>query len=64
MGNAYNGFTSSERDRAFAWYKGELAAGRRHRPTVCDVCGQTDGVIEAHSEDYSGPPRVTTCAGK
>jgi hypothetical protein len=53
--NPYNGFTSAERTRALAWLKGEYAAGRRHRPIVCDACGQTEGPIEAHSEDYSFP---------
>jgi hypothetical protein len=53
--NPYNGFTSAERTRALNWLKGEYAAGRRRRPIVCDACGQTEGPIEAHSEDYSFP---------
>jgi len=41
--------------RALRWLKAEYAAGRRQRPTVCDACGQTEGILEAHSEDYSEP---------
>jgi hypothetical protein len=53
--NSYNGFSPQQRYRALDWLKGEYRAGRRHRPTVCDACGQTEGIIEAHSEDYSEP---------
>lgn len=53
--NSYNGFTSEQRLAAFAWLKKEYAAGRRVRPTRCDACGQAEGVIEPHSEDYSFP---------
>lgn len=41
--------------RALKWLKGEYAAGRRTPPVKCDVCGQTEGIIEPHSEDYSDP---------
>jgi hypothetical protein len=53
--NSYNGFSPEQRYRALDWLKGEYKAGRRHPPTVCDACGQTEGIIEAHSEDYSDP---------
>lgn len=53
--NSYNGFTPRQRIRALHWLKNEYAAGRRVRPTVCDACGQTEGIVEAHSEDYSEP---------
>lgn len=52
----YNGFDHNQRMRALHWLRKEYAAGRRHPPTFCDACGQNEGVIEAHSEDYSGPP--------
>jgi hypothetical protein len=51
----YNNFTSQQRTRALRWLNAEYAAGRRHRPTRCDVCHQTEGPIERHSEDYSFP---------
>lgn len=53
--NSYNGFEPVQRYRALRWLKAETAAGRRHSPTVCDACGQSEGVIQAHSEDYSEP---------
>jgi hypothetical protein len=55
MGNPYNGFTWEERREAYEWWKAEVAAGRRTWPTVCDACGQTEGRIEPHDEDYSKP---------
>lgn len=42
--------------KAYSWLKAEYAAGRRTRPMECDACGQDLGIIEPHSEDYSGPP--------
>jgi len=53
--NSYNGFTPHFRMQAYRWLMAEYAAGRRGRPVVCDACGQTEGLIEAHSEDYSAP---------
>lgn len=55
MGNPYNGFSSRERDTAYYWLMDEYKAGRRHRPTCCDACGQDKGFVEPHSEDYSAP---------
>jgi hypothetical protein len=51
----YNGFDHAKRMRALRWLKKEYCTGRRSRPVVCDACGQTEGPIEAHSEDYSEP---------
>lgn len=53
--NSYNGFSPAQRVRALRWYNAQLAQGLRSRPTVCEACGQTEGIIEAHSEDYSEP---------
>ena len=53
--NPYNGFSPAQRARALSWLKREYAAGRRSPPTTCDGCGRTEGIIEAHSEDYSQP---------
>lgn len=41
--------------KALEWLKREYAAGRRLKPIMCDVCGQDEGIIEHHSEDYSEP---------
>jgi hypothetical protein len=55
MLTTYNGFDHNQRMKAFRWLQREYAAGRRAPPTVCDACGQTEGEISAHSEDYSEP---------
>ena len=53
---SYNEFTPTQRMKAYTWLKAEYAAARRTRPMECDACTQNLGVIEPHSEDYSGPP--------
>jgi hypothetical protein len=55
MMKTYNGFDHYQRMKGYRWLQGEYAAGRRARPTVCDACGQDEGPIEAHSENYSAP---------
>jgi hypothetical protein len=32
-----------------------VVTDREPRPIRCDACGQTEGPIDAHSEDYSEP---------
>ncbi|MCG3198579.1 MAG: hypothetical protein GHCLOJNM_03082 [bacterium] len=49
---SYNGFSPSQRLKALAWLKGEYQSGARRPPVICDSCGQTEGIIDAHSEDY------------
>jgi hypothetical protein len=51
----YNGFDHYQRMKGYRWLQGEYVAGRRARPTVCDACGQTEGEISAHSENYGEP---------
>lgn len=51
----YNGFSPGQRLKAYRWLQDQYARGARRRPTRCDACGQTEGIIEAHSEDYSAP---------
>jgi hypothetical protein len=57
----YNGFSSHQRQRAQNWLNKEWDAGRLPRPSNCVACGQTEGKIEAHAEDYGEPfrPGVT-----
>lgn len=52
---SYNGFTPSQRMKAYRWLMAEYEAGRRQQPTRCDACEQTEGLIQPHSEDYSAP---------
>ena len=48
-----NGFSGKQRERAQRWLNKEWNARRLARPTECVACGQTDGIIQAHAEDYS-----------
>lgn len=53
---AYNGFQPKQRYAALRWLRAEQAAGRRPaHPTACMACGQQDGILDFHSEDYSEP---------
>jgi len=51
----YNGFSGQKRTEVQNWLKAEVKAGRVQWPTVCEACGQTEGVIDAHHEDYNNP---------
>lgn len=52
----HNGFSGAQRLRALAWFKREIAQGRREAaPKACEACTQTQGVLMFHSEDYSEP---------
>jgi hypothetical protein len=50
----YNGFTPNERGKVGRWQNKQYAAGFP-RPTECDSCGQTQGLIIHHCEDYGEP---------
>lgn len=55
----YNGFTAFQRTKAMQWMKKEMASGRIPEPTKCEACGQTEGHIDYHTEDYSEPYSVS-----
>ena len=61
--DAYNGFPGSQRQRAQNWLNREWKAGRLMRPSKCVACGQTEGEIQAHAEDYSDPFRAGVTDG-
>lgn len=52
---SYNGFSPEQREKAQAWLRRQWDAGELERPKKCCACGQTDGVLDAHAEDYSEP---------
>ena len=53
---AYNGFSPAQRYRALAYHKNQIKAGLKPpKPVCCDGCGQTEGLLSWHSEDYSEP---------
>lgn len=62
MLKTYNGFDHYARMKAGAWQNRHYAAGTLARPTACCACGQTQGAIIHHCEDYSEPFTVAkTC---
>ena len=52
---SYNGFPPEQRNKAQAWLNSQWKAGLLERPCQCHACGQTEGRIDAHAEDYSEP---------
>lgn len=50
---AYNGFSLADRFAAGAWAKQHGLPARPERP--CIVCGQTEGLLYWHQEDYRTP---------
>jgi hypothetical protein len=59
----YNGFSGKQRERAQRWLNKGWTAGRLARPSECVACGQTEGVIQAHAEDYLEPFRAGVTDG-
>lgn len=53
--SSYNGFSGEYRLKIGRFQEAEFAAGRAKRPTKCLACGQTEGRIIAHLEDYDDP---------
>lgn len=51
----YNGFDPALRQRSWDWLKELLAEKRIPLAMECQACGQTDGAIDYHAEDYSEP---------
>jgi hypothetical protein len=54
--NSYNNYKPSQRMAALRWFKQQIAKGLRDAvPISCDICKQTEGHLEFHSENYSHP---------
>lgn len=54
--NSYNGFSPTQRYKALAYHKKQIASGAKEaRPHKCDGCGTRFGFLAWHSEDYSEP---------
>ena len=51
----YNGFTPQQREKSLVWQKAQILNGRYPAASQCCACGQTEGVIDYHQEDYSEP---------
>lgn len=53
---SYNGFTATQRYKALSYHKAQIKSGAKPAsPKQCDSCGQTQGLLVWHSEDYSEP---------
>jgi hypothetical protein len=52
---AYNGYSEKDRRRAQAWLNRQWQSGVLARPVQCVACGQNEGIIDAHAENYSEP---------
>lgn len=50
----YNGYTPNERGKVGRWQNKQYAAGYP-RPAECDSCGQSQGLLFHHCEDYGEP---------
>jgi hypothetical protein len=53
--NSYNGFTAYQRTKAQKWLNQQWASFALAKPTKCCACGQDEGIMDAHAEDYSEP---------
>ena len=53
----YNGFTHAQRIASLAKTKAAILSGGIPKPTKCEFCGQTKGIIQYHNEDYSHPTK-------
>ena len=52
---AYNGFSALQRNKAQSWLNKQWSVGKLQRPAQCCSCKITEGIIDAHAEDYSEP---------
>lgn len=61
---SYNGISAQERLASYRKTKQAIAAGIIPPPSKCSECGQTQGRIDYHSEDYHSPTKglVELCA--
>lgn len=63
--SSYNGFPGKMREASLRRVHKLWDSGEVPRPEKCDACGQTEGTIHGHSEDYSDDhvhlPLCITC---
>jgi len=51
----YNGFSSNERAKVGKIQLAAIRAGEFPKPTTCELCGNAEGQLQLHNEDYSKP---------
>jgi hypothetical protein len=61
----YNGHSGAKREQVQRYLNKRWAEGSMARPACCVACGQTEGALHAHHEDYDRPdewvPLCITC---
>ena len=53
--SSYNGHSGEKRVRVQRWLNTQFDAGELPRPSKCAACAQSEGVLDAHLEDYDRP---------
>lgn len=61
--SSYNGFSGGTRDQVQKVLNTNWATGEWKRPERCEVCGQTEGTIQGHLEDYGRPETYIPLCG-
>lgn len=51
----YNGFTGNQRNKVATIIRKAINNGKIQPPQKCDICGQNEGQMHYHLEDYSKP---------
>lgn len=50
--NNYKKWTGEERKKSLVLFNKAVKMGLIPRPTKCRICGQTEGILQTHNEDY------------
>ena len=53
----YKGWTAEERQDSLKLTKQAIKSGSIPKPCKCNRCGQDEGIIDYHNEDYSHPTK-------
>lgn len=59
--HSYNGFTPQQRYEGDRIIKKAINNGQLEQPTKCRVCGQTEGILHYHAEDYRPSKILKNC---
>lgn len=57
----YNGFTPAQRNEGDRIIKKAIADGILPPPTKCRICGQTEGIMHYHAENYEPDKILKSC---
>lgn len=58
---SYNGFTPAERMKGDRIIKKAISEGKLEPPTECIFCGQKEGILHYHCEDYTPETILENC---